>query len=123
MKVIVHVNQHVIKHNSKHGTSYPVLTCKVPPSAGLTDPAGFKLPVLIYCHEVEGYGRVIDSNARSRNGLSCGARVWMEYDAETFAVQGPWIDWPTLRDRLRAAHDEQAEDTTGLRMALSPEAE
>ena len=27
-KTIVHVNQHMIKHNKKHGTEFPVLTVK-----------------------------------------------------------------------------------------------
>lgn len=66
-KTIVHVNQHVIKFNAKHGTTLPTLTIK-------------KGKETIYAHEVAGTGRVIDANAQNRNPLSCGARVWMEFD-------------------------------------------
>jgi hypothetical protein len=114
--VIVHVNQHVIRHNAKHGTSYPTLTIKLPESSSFR--RSRKAPATIYAHEVGGIGRVIDSNARGRNALSCGARVWMEFAADTFFVEGDWCDWPTLRERLRAAHDELSEDTSGLRLAL-----
>lgn len=68
MKTIVHVNQHIIKFNAKHETTLPTLTIK-------------RGKETIYAHEVTGEGaRVVDANAQGRNPLSCGARVWMEFD-------------------------------------------
>ena len=68
-KKIIHVNQHVIKKNTKTGERNPVLTCKTYKSND-------------YCHEAiikdaEGneVARVI---YRPDKPLSCGARVWIE---------------------------------------------
>ena len=68
-KKIIHVNQHVIKKNTKTGERKPVLTCKTYKSND-------------YCHEAiikdaEGneVARVI---YRPDKPLSCGARVWIE---------------------------------------------
>lgn len=68
MKTIIHVNQHVIKANAKNGTNNPVLTVKTYKSN-------------VYAHEVEilGPSRVVYSPDKP---LSCGARVWIETEAE-----------------------------------------
>ena len=67
-KKIIHVNQHVIKKNTKHGTNDPTLTVK---TYNTND----------YCHEVEilGPSKVVYSKDKP---LSCGARVWIETYAD-----------------------------------------
>ena len=68
MKTIIHVNQHVIKDNSKTGKRNPVLTVKTYKSN-------------TYAHDVEiiGNSRVV---YRPDKPLSCGAKVWIETDGE-----------------------------------------
>lgn len=68
MKTIVHVNQHKIKSNTKNGTDEPVLTVKTYKSN-------------TYAHEVaiKGESKIVYSKD---NPLSCGARVWIETEAE-----------------------------------------
>lgn len=68
MKTIIHVNQHVIKANAKNGTNDPVLTVKTYKSN-------------IYAHTVEilGPSKIVYSTDKP---LSCGARVWIETEAE-----------------------------------------
>lgn len=68
MKTIIHVNQHVIKDNSKTGNRNPVLTVKTYKSN-------------TYAHDVEiiGNSRVV---YRPDKPLSCGAKVWIETDGE-----------------------------------------
>jgi hypothetical protein len=68
-KKIIHVNQHVVKRNTKTGERKPVLTCKTYKSND-------------YCHEAiikdadgNEVARVI---YRPDKPLSCGARVWIE---------------------------------------------
>ena len=73
MKKIIHVNQHVIKSNSKNNECEPVLTCKTYKDNK-------------YASEVE----ILDKNGevvakviyRPDNPLSCGAKVWIETDNE-----------------------------------------
>ena len=67
-KKYIHVNQHVIRANKKHGTNEPVITVKT-----------YKTNT--YGHEVEilGDSKVVYSPDKP---LSCGARVWIETDAE-----------------------------------------
>ena len=67
MKKIIHVNQHIIKANRKHGENNPVLTCKT-----------YKDNT--YAHEVyiEGPSRIV---YRPDKPLSCGAHVWIETEA------------------------------------------
>ena len=67
MKTIIHVNQHVIKANAKNGTNDPVLTVK-------------DYKENRYAHEVtiNGPSKVV----YSEKPLSCGARVWIETQAE-----------------------------------------
>lgn len=68
MKTIIHVNQHVIKKNVREGTNDPVLTVKTYKSN-------------TYAHEViiKGDSKVVYSADKP---LSCGARVWIETEAE-----------------------------------------
>ena len=64
MKKVVHVNQHVIKKNRKHGETAPPLTVKTYKTND-------------YCHSVviEGPSKVV---YRPDKPLSCGAHVWIE---------------------------------------------
>lgn len=64
----IHINQHRIRANAKHGTNEPVVTIK----AGKSN---------TYCHSVEilGPSRVV---YRPCKPLSCGARVWIETDSD-----------------------------------------
>jgi|TARA_R110002020_G_scaffold169044_4_gene358031 hypothetical protein len=68
MKKRIHVNQHNIKFNQKHGTNKPVITVKTYKNNN-------------YAHEVAilGESKVI---YRPDKPLSCGARVWIETDSE-----------------------------------------
>jgi len=63
MKKIIHINQHIIKSNSKTGERKPVITCKT-------------YKENIYGYEVEfSKGKVVYSPDKP---LSCGAKVWIE---------------------------------------------
>jgi hypothetical protein len=64
----IHVNQHNIRSNKKHGTNKPVITVKTSKSND-------------YAHNVEvlGPSKVI---YRPDKPLSCGAKVWIETTAE-----------------------------------------
>jgi hypothetical protein len=68
MKKRIHINQHKIRANTKHGTNEPVITVKTYKSND-------------YGHEVQIHGdcKVIYSPHKP---LSCGARVWIETNAE-----------------------------------------
>ena len=68
MKTVIHVNQHVIKSNAKHDKNEPVLSVKTYRSND-------------YAHQVSiaGPSKVI---YRPNKPLSCGARVWIETQAE-----------------------------------------
>jgi len=72
MKTIIHVNQHMIRANNKHGTNDPVLTVKTYKSN-------------TYAHEVniKGESKVVYSPQKP---LSCGAYVWIETHAEVEIV-------------------------------------
>ena len=72
MKTIIHVNQHIIKKNAREGTNDPVLTVKT-----------YKTNT--YAHEVlvKGASKVVYSADKP---LSCGARVWIETEAEVEVV-------------------------------------
>lgn len=73
MKTRIHVNQHVIKRNSKTGEREPVLTCKTSKSND-------------YAHEVviKGDSKVVYSPDKP---LSCGAKVWIETEGEVIIVK------------------------------------
>jgi hypothetical protein len=68
MKKRIHVNQHVIRSNKKNNENKPVLTIKTYQDN-------------IYGHEVNilGNSKVV---YRPDKPLSCGAKVWIETDAE-----------------------------------------
>jgi hypothetical protein len=73
LKTIIHVNQHKIKANLKNGTNEPVLTVKTYNSNR-------------YCHNVKilGESTVVYSEDKP---LSCGARVWIETQAEVEIIE------------------------------------
>ena len=64
MKTIIHVNQHVIKRNSKLRENNPVLTVKT-----------YNSNTYAHTVEIQGPSRVVYSPDKP---LSCGARVWIE---------------------------------------------
>lgn len=68
MKTIIHVNQHVIRSNSKSGEREPTLTVK----QGRKNT--YASDVVIH-----GPSRVVYSPDKP---LSCGAKVWIETEAE-----------------------------------------
>lgn len=72
-KTRIHVNQHRIRANAKHGTDDPVLTIK----SGRSN---------TYAHAIEVAGpcRVVYSPEQP---LSCGARVWIETEAEVAVIR------------------------------------
>ena len=78
-----HVNIGIIRSNKKHGTNDPVLTVK-------TYKPNIKTVLLSndYAHEVEilGDSKVVYSPEKP---MSCGARVWIETDAEVICKQTP----------------------------------
>lgn len=67
-RTIIHVNQHVIRRNGKTGSRDPVLTVKQGRKNTYATAA-----------EVLGPCRVVYS---PDDPLSCGAKVWIETDAE-----------------------------------------
>ena len=70
MKTYIHVNQHKIRANKKHGTNEPVITVK----------QGKKNT---YCHSVEVMGpSVIRYGGNEMPILPCGARVVIETESE-----------------------------------------
>ena len=68
MKKKIHINMHKIRANKKYGTNEPVITIKT-----------YKDNT--YCRgvEIRGPSAVVYSPDKP---LSCGARVWIETDAE-----------------------------------------
>ena len=72
MKTRIHVNQHKIRANKKHGTNDPVITVKTSKSN-------------TYGHEVviNGSSKVIYSPDKP---LSCGAKVWIETESEVMVI-------------------------------------
>ena len=78
MKQIIHVNQHKIKRNTKHGTDEPVLTVKTykdnnyAHEAVLKTKDGVEIAKVIY---------------RPHKPLSCGARVWIEVNTDNVDVE------------------------------------
>ena len=67
MKTIVHVNQHVIRKNTKTGASEPPLTVKT-----------YKDNQYATSVRIDGPCRVVYSPDKP---LACGARVWIETEA------------------------------------------
>ena len=74
MKKRVHVNQHVIKKNAKEGTRNPVLTVKTYKENHYGDEV-----------EIDGPSTVVYSPDKP---LSCGAKVWIETDADVKVKNG-----------------------------------
>jgi hypothetical protein len=71
MKTIIHVNQHVVRANTKNGTEDPVLTVKT-----------YKENKYAKRVLINGPSRVVYSPEKP---LSCGARVWIETESEVIA--------------------------------------
>lgn len=69
MKTIIHVNQHIIKSNRKHGEENPVLTVKSYKDNKYTHEA------VILGDDGEEVARVV---YRPSKPLSCGAHCWIE---------------------------------------------
>jgi hypothetical protein len=67
MKKIIHVNQHVIRANKKNGVNDPVITVKT-----------YKENTYAHSVKILGPSKIV----YSEKGLSCGARVWIETEAE-----------------------------------------
>jgi hypothetical protein len=75
MKTYIHVNQHKIRANKKHGTNEPVITIK-------------KGRENTYCHEVRILGdSIVRYGGNDSPILSCGARVVIETEAEVEVVK------------------------------------
>ena len=78
MKKIIHVNQHVIRRNTKQGTDDPVLSVKTykennyAHEAIIKDKTGVEVCRVVY---------------RPHKPLSCGARCWIETDTELSEVE------------------------------------
>ena len=72
----IHVNQHVIRSNNKHGEMKPCITVKTSKSN-------------TYCHEVTVHGttKVIYSPTKP---LPCGAKVWIETEDK---VECEWREY------------------------------
>lgn len=68
MKTIIHVNQHVVRANNKTGDRDPVLTVKT-----------YKANNYAHRVTINGPAEVVYSPDKP---LSCGARVWIETEAE-----------------------------------------
>jgi len=69
-KKYIHVNQHIIRANKKHGTNEPVITIK----------QGSKNT---YCHQVAILGpSKVTYGGNDKPILSCGARVVIETEAD-----------------------------------------
>ena len=68
MKKKIHINQHHIRSNSKHNTDLPVMTVKT-----------YKENIKGNTVQINGASTVVYSPDKP---LSCGAKVWIETDAE-----------------------------------------
>jgi hypothetical protein len=72
MKTVIHVNQHVVRANAKNGANDPVLTVKT-----------YKSNTYAHAVEIRGPSTVVYSPDKP---LSCGAKVWIETQAEVEVV-------------------------------------
>jgi hypothetical protein len=73
MKTIIHVNQHIIKDNSKNNLNNPVLTVKT-----------YKNNLYASDVIIHGPSRIVYSPDRP---LSCGAKVWIETESEVELIE------------------------------------
>ena len=80
VKTIVHVNQHMLKYNQKHGTDFPVLTVK---HRGKT----------YYGHEVNYHGPST-TRYQPQKPLSCGAVCWVETEGNVTV-----FDWSAIHQK------------------------
>lgn len=69
MKTVIHVNQHIIRSNSKNNEDNPVITCKTYKENKYAD------EVIVYGQDGLEACRIIYSPQKP---LSCGAKVWIE---------------------------------------------
>ena len=75
MKTYIHVNQHKIRANKKHGTNEPVITVK----RGKEN---------TYCHEAKVLGpSTVVYGGNDKPLLSCGARVVIMTEGEVEVVK------------------------------------
>ena len=72
MRRVIHINQHVIRRNAKTGERQPPITVKT-----------YKENAYCSGVDIDGPCRVIYSPDRP---LPCGARVWIETEAEVIPV-------------------------------------
>jgi hypothetical protein len=77
MKTRIHVNQHIIRSNSKHGLNEPVLTVKTYKENNYAHEA------ILKTKDGVEFARVKYSPDKP---LSCGAKVWIELDTDTTDV-------------------------------------
>ena len=68
-KKIIHINQHVIRKNTKTGERNPVITCKTYNTNDYAD------KVIIKDKDGDEVATIVYSPDKP---LSCGARVWIE---------------------------------------------
>jgi len=73
MKTIVHVNQHKIRSNQKHGEDEPVVSVKTYKENR-------------YAHEVRILGPSVVRYS-PRKPLPCGARVWIETQSDVEVIR------------------------------------
>ncbi len=74
-KTYIHVNQHKIRSNKKHGTDEPVITVK---RGSRND----------YCHAVKILGdSIVRYGGNGKPILSCGARVVIETEADVEIIE------------------------------------
>jgi hypothetical protein len=84
MKTIIHVNRNVIQHNTKHGDNIPVCRVQI----------GGK----------QYYGSSVKINGpsemvyRPEKPLSCGAKLWIETNAEVEIIGQ--VEWAAVRHRM-----------------------
>jgi hypothetical protein len=78
MKKIIHVNQHKIRKNTKEGTDEPVLTVKT------YKENDYAHEVILKTKDGIEIGKIIYSPHKP---LSCGARVWIEFDTDNIDVE------------------------------------
>jgi hypothetical protein len=78
MKTIIHINQHIIRSNSKKGERNPVITCKTYKSNDYAN------EVIVYGQDGLEACRVL---YRPDKPLSCGAKVWIETTNEISKIK------------------------------------
>jgi hypothetical protein len=68
MKTIIHVNQHILRQNTKNGTNNPCLIVR-----------NYKEKRYTNAVEITGPSKVVYSPHKA---LNCGARAWVETESE-----------------------------------------